>query len=64
MTMITLFFDTATNLGWLHFWQSGGVDFDDDNNNNYNEDYDDNDNNDDYDDDNDNNETMTIIRLQ
>ena len=68
--MTTSFFDTTTNLGWMHylgwmhFWKSGGVDFDNDNNNNYDKNYDDADNNDDYDDNNDYNETTPIMRLQ
>ena len=34
----------------MHFWQSGGVDFDDDNSNDYDDDYNNNDHNDDYND--------------
>ena len=44
-TTRTSFFDSTTNLGWMHSWQSEGVDFDNDNNNDYNN----NDYNDDYD---------------
>ena len=30
---MTLFFDTTTNLGLMHFWKSVGVDFNNDNSN-------------------------------
>ena len=32
-TMTALSFDATNNLGWMHSWESVGVDFDKDNNN-------------------------------
>ncbi len=61
---MTSFFDTTTNLGLMHFWQSVGVDFNDDNSTKQDEDYNSNDHNVDYNDDNDYNETTTTMRLR
>ncbi len=47
----------------MHFWQSVGVDFNNDNSNKQDEDYNGDDQNVDYNDDNDN-KTTTTMRLQ
>ena len=63
---MTLFFETKINPGLMHFWQSGGVDFNNDNSNKQDEDYNSDDHNVDYNDNNDDNDnkTMTTMRLQ
>ena len=48
----------------MHFWQSVGVDFNNDNSNKLDEDYNSDDHNVDYSDKNDDNETTTTMRLQ